>query len=254
MKRSLFFFLFISLLLGVQPGCKPPASPAPAGTPTPLPAAPTPTPQDAVSKLHWFGTSAFLYNGSKVIYFDPISLNGKLPKADLILVTHAHNDHWSVADLKKVIGPQTTLIIAPIVSPTYEIDKDELGIPAAVLAEGQTSQVAGVSVKAVPAFDSIGHVKGSGGVGFLVTVDGTTLYLSGGTAAYPEMAGYACDIALIPVYSKDQAQAMVEIIPARVIIFEHTSYYAALAVGDLFSKSVGKGKTFVAMEAGPYIP
>jgi hypothetical protein len=61
-------------------------------------------------------------------------------------------------------------------------------------------------------------------------------------------------VAFIPVYSRDQAQAMVEIIPARVIIFEHTSYYAALAVGDLFSQSIGKGKTFVAMQAGAYNP
>ena len=59
---------------------------------------------------------SFLYNGSKVIFFEPISLDGKLPQADLILVTHAHNDHWSVVDFKKIIGPNTIWIIGPIVS------------------------------------------------------------------------------------------------------------------------------------------
>ncbi len=251
MKRTTSLFLLISILLVGVAGCT-----AAAAQPKPSPIPPTPTQymQDAVSKLHWFGTSAILYNGSRVIYFDPISLDGPLPPADLILVTHSHSDHWSVADLKKIIAPKTTLIIGPIVANSYEADKTNLGIPATILSEGQTTDVNGVSIQAVPAYDTIGHVKGSGGVGFLVKVDGLTFYNSGGTAAYPEMANYKSDIAFIPVYSKDQAQAMAEIIPARVIIFEHTSYYAAQAVSDLFTKSIGAGKIFVAMEAGPIIP
>jgi L-ascorbate metabolism protein UlaG (beta-lactamase superfamily) len=253
MKRTLSFFLLISLLAVWMAGCAPAAKAEP--TPTPVPATPTQSPMDAVSKLHWFGTSAILYNGSKVIYFDPISLDGKLPQADLILVTHAHSDHWSVADLKKIIGPNTTLIIGPIVSASYEVSKSDLGIPATILAEGQTTEVNGVTVEAVPAYDTIGHVKGSGGVGFIVSVDGIKMYHSGGTAAYPGMEKYNCDIAFIPVYSKDQAQAMALIIPAKVIIFEHTSYYAAKAVGDLFTQNqIGAGKTYVALEAGPYQP
>lgn len=256
MKRIPILLFFTSLYILWQVGCTPPATPAPTPTPipTPIPATPTPSPMDALRKLHWFGTSAFLYNGSKVIYFDPISLDGKLPQADLIMVSHAHNDHWSVVDLKKVIGPQTILIIGPIVSANYAAAKSDLGIAATVLAEGQTFQVDGVTIQAVPAYDTIGHVKGSGGVGFIVTVDGITFYHSGGTAAYPEMANYKCDIAFIPFYSRALAQAMAEIIPARVIIVEHTSYYAAKALADLLSQSISGGKTFVGMEVGPYNP
>ena len=252
MKRSISFFLLISILLVGIAGCTPAVAAEP--TPTPIPPTPTSPLQAVLGKLHWFGTSAFLYNGSKVIYFDPIGLDGTLPPADLILVTHAHSDHWSVVDIKKIIGPNTTLIIGPIVSSYYEASKSNLGIPATILSEGQTTEVDGVSIQAVPAYDTIGHVKGSGGVGFLVKVDGVTLYHSGGTAAYPEMANYKCDIAFIPVYSKDQSQAMAEVIPAKMIIFEHTSYYAAQAVADLFTKSIGGGKTFVAMEAGANTP
>ncbi len=248
MKRTNSFFLLISILIAGVAGCSGQA------TPTPIPPTATSSVQNLVGKIHWFGTSAILYKGSKVVYFDPITLEGALPTADLILVTHAHSDHWSVADLKKVIGPHTTLIIGPIVSASYEASKAALGIPATILAEGQTTQVGDISIQAVPAYDTIGHVKGSGGVGFLVSLDGITLYQSGGTAAYPEMANYKSDVAFVPVYSKDQAQAMAEIIPAKVIIFEHTSFYAAQAVATLFTKDLGAGKIFTYLQDGPYNP
>ncbi len=135
MKRYLSFFLLISLFVALLAGCAPAATQAPTVTPvpptaTPVPASPTPSAQDALSKLHWFGTSAILYNGSKVIYFDPVTLEGNLPKADIILITHAHSDHWSPVDLAKVIGPNTTLIVATNVTAAYEASKAELGIPA----------------------------------------------------------------------------------------------------------------------------
>lgn len=257
MKRHISFLLLISLVMLWLAGCSPPATVEPTLTPvppTPIPPTPTLSAQDAVGRLHWFGTSAFLYSGSKVIYFDPISLDGKLPQADLILVTHGHSDHWSVPDLKKVIGPHTTLIIGPNVSDLYEAAKAELGIPATILNEGDKTEVDGVSIEAVPAYDTTYHLKGSGGVGYLVTLDGLRFYHSGGTAAYPEMANYTSDIAFVPVYSIAQAQAMAEILPAKVIILEHNSYYAIKAVADLFTQSIGGEKTFVALEAGPYNP
>ncbi len=87
-----------------------------------------------------------------------------------------------------------------------------------------------------------------------MTVDGLVLYHAGGTAAYPEMANLDCDIAFLPLYAKAQAEAMASILPAKLIIFEHTSYYAAMAVADLFGKSMGDAKSFAALEAGPLNP
>ncbi len=253
-KRSLFFVLCLAGLLAMLAGCARSATPAPTATPlpptaTPVPATPTASPQDAVAKLHWFGTSAFLYKGSKIIYFDPITLAGDLPQADIILVTHAHSDHWSVPDIEKIIGPHTTLVISPNVSSYYDQVKTDLGVPATVLAEGQTTEVDGISIQAVPAYGN-GHPRDAGGMGYLVSMDGLRLYMAGGTDAYPDMAKYTCDIAFVPVYSKDSAQAMAQVIPARIIVLEHTSYFAAKAVADLFTQSI-PGKMFVALQDGP---
>ena len=261
MKRMIFFILCTGLILALLAACAPAATAVPTEVPTsvpptatPVPASPTASAQDAVAKLHWFGTSAFLYNGSKIIYFDPVTLDGNLPKADIILITHAHNDHYSVADLQKIIGPNTALIISPNVSTNYESDKATLGITATILNEGDKTEVNGVSIQAVPAYDTTFHPKGSGGEGYLVTVDGIVFYMAGATDAYPEMANYTSDIAFIPVYSKNRAQAIADILPAKMIVLEHTSIYAAQAVATLFNQSYGNAKNLLALQPGPYNP
>ncbi len=260
MKRTISFFLFAGLVFTLLAGCAPAATAAPTVVPTTVPPTetavpPTATPSaaDAVVRFHWFGTSAFLYNGSKVIYFDPVTLNGTLPKADIIVVTHAHNDHYSVTDLQKIIGPNTTLVISPNVSTNFEADKDTLGIDATVLDKGDKTEVDGVSIEAVPAYGS-GHLETDKGMGYIVTVDGLTIYAAGGTDAYPDMANYKVDIAMIPEYSKALAQAIVDVLPAKMIILEHTSYYAAAAVANLLNPTYAPDKTLVALEAGPLNP
>ena len=207
-----------------------------------------------MSKLHWFGTSAFLYRGSQNIYFDPITLAGELPPADIILITHAHSDHWSVPDIKKIIGPNTVLVISPNVNAAYEASKDALGIPATVLKEGETTEVRGVSIQAVPAYDTGAHPRENGGAGYIVAVDGVRIYHAGGTAAYPEMAQYHCDVALIPVYGMAATNEMVKVIPAKVFILEHTSIYAVQALITAFTKDFGGQKTFAILQPGPNGP
>jgi len=263
MTRFLTFCLLVSILAISLTGCQAPpaATPTPVPpTPTPVPptptlAPPTPTAADVVSKLHWFGTSAFLYQGSKIIYFDPVTLDGNLPPADVILVTHAHSDHWSPADIKKIIGPDTILIISPNVTVAYEAHKDELGIPAKVLAEGETTEANEVSVQAVPAYTNDGgHLREYKGVGYIVTVDGGRIYHAGGTDAYPDMAQYQCDVALIPVYSRERATAMVAVIPAKTVVFQHLSIWVVPSLIKLLTQELGTQKTFAYMEPGANTP
>ncbi len=209
---------------------------------------------DIVSKLHWFGTSAVLYSGSQHIYFDPVTLSGTLPTADLILVTHAHGDHWSVNDLKKIIGPETKLVISPSVSTAYEKAKDELGIAATILAEGEKTEVNGLSIEAVPAFDTRFHLRESGGVGYIVAVDDLHIYHAGGTYSYPEMAKYESDIAILPLYKTDDLMVMLDIVPARVFVVGHTSYYTVKAVAKLAADTLTEDQRVADLEPGPFEP
>jgi L-ascorbate metabolism protein UlaG (beta-lactamase superfamily) len=228
--------------------------PTETAAPTTVPATPTSDVPPEVSKIHWFGISAILFHGSKNIYFDPVNLSGNLPPADLILISHAHSDHADLASLQKIIGPDTVLIISPNVTVFYEQNKDALGIPATVLAEGETTQVGDISIRAVPAFSSgAGHLRESGGVGYVVTVDGEKIYFAGGTNFYPEMAQIESDVALFPIYSNADAEKVIEVLPTKIFIPIHISGTAATAYAAVFATLPTKIK-FIALQDGPYNP
>jgi L-ascorbate metabolism protein UlaG (beta-lactamase superfamily) len=152
-----------------------------------------------VGKLHWLGHDSFRLDGPPVIYFDPWKLQGHLPPADLVLVTHEHADHCSPEDVSKVSGPNTVVVCN---------HGSASKLPGArTIRPGESLAAAGVEVEAVRAYNvnkfrSPGvpfHPKEADHVGYIVTIDGVRIYHSGDTDHIPEMAGYECDVALLPV-------------------------------------------------------
>ena len=59
--------------------------------------------------IEWLGHASFVLKSDKIIYIDPFQIKGG-DKADLILITHEHYDHCSIADLHKIIKPETIII------------------------------------------------------------------------------------------------------------------------------------------------
>lgn len=152
--------------------------------------------------IQWLGHASVVITGSKTIYIDPWKL-GKSSPADIILITHDHYDHCSPDDIAK-ITKKDTVIVAP---------KDCASrLKAKAVKPGDTVTINGVTIKAVPAYN-IGkqfHPRGNNWVGYLVTMDGRTIYHPGDTDAIPEMEGLKPDIAFFPIggtYTMDAKEA-----------------------------------------------
>ncbi len=62
------------------------------------------------ANIHWLGHDSFRIDGEGVvIYLDPYKLK-EGPKADLILITHDHQDHASPGDVAKIQKPDTVIV------------------------------------------------------------------------------------------------------------------------------------------------
>ena len=146
--------------------------------------------------------SLYFAFGGKVIHVDPfgrLTDYGALPKADLVLVTHAHQDHLDAAAIAAIRKPGTRLLVAPACEGKVE--------GATVLRNGESATLLGVTVEAVPAYNLVHkrpdgtpfHPKGEGN-GYVVTFGKTRVYVAGDTEAVPEMQALkAIDVAFLPM-------------------------------------------------------
>ncbi|MBN2684902.1 MAG: MBL fold metallo-hydrolase [Pontiellaceae bacterium] len=133
------------------------------------------------------GTLMLKYN-DKVIHIDPYSRVAdydKLPKADLVLITHDHGDHLDAGALGKVRTENTEVWVAP--SCDGKVDG------AVVLKNGDKKAFKEIGIEAVPAYnlpkegnDRIFHPKGNGN-GYILTFGKTRVYVAGDTEFTPEM-------------------------------------------------------------------
>jgi L-ascorbate metabolism protein UlaG (beta-lactamase superfamily) len=158
-----------------------------------------------IDEVAWLGHSGFRVNaGARTIYIDPYRVAAGARKADLILITHGHYDHFSPRDVERLSKPSTE-VIAP--APVAE----RLSGRVRSIAAGEEIEpggLTGVSVRAVAAYNTskrdrdgrVFHPREAGGVGYDVNVRGERLYHAGDTDVIPEMDSVAgVDIALLPV-------------------------------------------------------
>ena len=183
---------------------------------------------EVVGKLHWLGHDGFRLDApGGPIYWDPFEISGG-PTASLILVTHDHYDHCSPEDVAKIQGPDTVII-------TEGQAAAKLSGKVQVVKPGDSLEAAGVQVRAMPSYntDKQFHPRSNGWLGFVVTVDGVSIYHAGDSDFIPEMADLQVDVALLPVsgtyvMTADQAvQAALAIKPGLAI----PMHYGAIVGG-----------------------
>ncbi|KPK64457.1 metal-dependent hydrolase [candidate division WOR_3 bacterium SM23_42] len=147
------------------------------------------------------GTLIFVF-GDKVVHVDPWSRladYSKLPKADLILLTHHHGDHLDPVALQQVRADSTIVVLTEICA-----EKVDGGV---VMENGDQRTYMGIDIIAVPAYNVVHkrdngelfHPKGEGN-GYVLTFGDTRIYIAGDTENTPEMKALEdIDYAFLPM-------------------------------------------------------
>jgi L-ascorbate metabolism protein UlaG (beta-lactamase superfamily) len=154
-------------------------------------------------KISWLGHDGFKIKNAKTVYVDPYEIKGG-EEADILLISHDHEDHCSPEDVKKIVSEKTTIIT------TAESKRKLSKVKAKeilVAKPGQKMLIDDVSVEMVPAYNvnkfrSPGHPfhpKESEMLGFIVTMNGVRIYHAGDTDLIPEMERFNVDVACLPV-------------------------------------------------------
>lgn len=181
------------------------------------------------------GSLAFNFDGHR-IYIDPVSTYAdysKFPKADLIIITHEHHDHFDPLAIAALEKPDTRIITNSAVQ--QMLGKGE------VMKNGDELQIEDwIGLQAVPAYNTtpgreIYHPRGRDN-GFILTLGGIRTYIAGDTEDIPEMQQMEpIDIAFLPV-NQPYTMTIPQAVQAARMIRPHIFYpyhYGDTPVGQL---------------------
>ena len=147
------------------------------------------------------GTLMFTFGG-KVIHVDPVSREAdysKMPKADLILITHEHRDHLDPQVVEVIRTEKTSIVLTEVCASWVS--------GGLVMKNGEVKTVQGLRIEAVPAYNIV-HMRSEGvpfhpkgvGNGYVITFGKKRVYVAGDTENVPEMKKLKnIDIAFLPM-------------------------------------------------------
>ncbi len=158
--------------------------------------------------LTWFRQAAFRWKGGgPVVYVDPWGVTDPEP-ADLILITHAHFDHFQPSEIERLRTPSTRIVAPKDVAAGLSGD-------ITAVAPGESHEVGGFRFGTVPAYNVAEerldmHPRRNGWVGYVFEYEGRRYYHGGDTDALPELETLSTDVAMVPIggtYTMDAKEA-----------------------------------------------
>jgi len=155
-------------------------------------------------QIRWYGHDTFTIKNNVTVCIDPYKLTKPL-SADIILISHNHFDHLSEDDLSKITN-KNTIIVAPneCISQLSKIKNKKI----ITILPNEEKTINNVKIKAVPAYNinkinpdtkKPFHPKEDSKVGYIVTINGTSVYHTGDSDLIPEMTELMPNILLVPV-------------------------------------------------------
>jgi len=148
--------------------------------------------------------SLMLEFSNLVIQVDPVADEGDysvFPKADIVLITHHHGDHFNAEALQMILKKDTRIFLTQQCPWTFSTGS------CVVMKNGDVQNASGITIEAFPAYN-IKHMRSPGnpfhpkgeGNGYILTMGDKRIYIAGDTENTPEMkALHDIDIAFLPM-------------------------------------------------------
>ncbi len=149
-----------------------------------------------VDNIKWLGHASIMIKvDDKNIFIDPWKIKEIKDKADIILITHSHFDHYSEEDIKKVAKVDSV-----IYGPEDVISKTSLKNKK-VLKPYDEIKSGNINIKAFPAYNlnKNFHPKENKWLGYIIEYNGVSIYIAGDTDFIPEMRELKVNIVILPV-------------------------------------------------------
>jgi L-ascorbate metabolism protein UlaG (beta-lactamase superfamily) len=172
--------------------------------------------------------SMVLEFGGKAIYVDAVGGKDRyagLRPPDAFLITHVHGDHFDLPTIEGVLGDRTVPFLT-----NYEIPEklpERLKAQTTVLRNGESGELLGIEVEAIPAYNTTPdrqkyHLRGVGN-GYVLSFGGKRVYVAGDGEDTPEMRSLQnIDVAFLPMNQPytmtiDQVLAAVAAFKPRIV-------------------------------------
>jgi L-ascorbate metabolism protein UlaG (beta-lactamase superfamily) len=156
---------------------------------------------------------------------DELVVKSGFTKADLILITHRHGDHFQPGKLREYVKANPKVVIA---GPADVVAASKSkSVEVTPVKPGEQYTMAGVSFYTMPAYfaDGNSHPKDKLWVGYILKLDGTSYYVTGDTGPTPEMSQQKVDV-VFPLLAgcggnMDDALKMAQACSARLVVPVH---------------------------------
>ena len=163
---------------------------------------------------------------NKIIYIDPYRIKEEKNDADIIFITHSHYDHFSEEDILKIKNENTQILVTTdLLERTIELGFKE---DITVVNPNNSYTVLDIEVNTIPAYNinKQFHPKENNWVGYILTIEGKSIYVAGDTDINEENKNVKCDIALLPVggtytTNYEEAAELANLINPELVIPTH---------------------------------
>ena len=148
-------------------------------------------------EIFWLSHAAFKIktNSGKVIYLDPYQIPKDAEKADIIISSHSHGDHFDNRSIKTIIK-DSSILLGPV-SISSNLNK----FNGKGLKFGEVFEVDDIKIELVPSYTikKGTHPKSNEWAGTIIEAEGKRIYHAGDTERIPEMKDLKnITVALLP--------------------------------------------------------